>query len=102
MRSPYENIARVSGDTCFMGTLGRKIRLWPHFTLDPGLDQVRVKNIKLLKLKVFFENIPVFLVFVLRFQECYLFLRRQLEMTKNVFPNSNCITFICIFDHCIS
>ena len=102
MRSPYENIARVSGDTCFMGTLGRKIRLWPHFTLDPGLDQVRVKNIKLLKLKLFFENIPVFLVFVLRFQEWYLFLRRQLEMTKNVFPNSNCITFICFFDHCIS
>ena len=86
MRSPYENIARVSGDTCFMGTLGRKIRLWPHFTLDPGSDQVRLKNIKLMKPKVFFENIPVFLVFVLRFQECYLFYVHNWKCQKTCFP----------------
>ena len=80
MKSPYENIARMSCDTCLTGHLGRRIRWWHSFS---HLAQCLVKNVKKAKSWNSLKRVPISPNFVSGFQKYHLLWCATNKNSKN-------------------
>ena len=101
MRSPHENIARVSCDTCFMGHLESRIRWWHSFSyLTQSQVKFRSKESNLGAQKIPFRTYLSFPVLSQDSKIVVCFEVQRLEIPKNEIQKSDVITFTRVLGHC--
>ena len=100
VRSPYENVACLSCDPCFMCHLERGIRWWRSvWSLTQGTVNIRSKRVKFSKSKFSSKNMPILSSFVSELQKCDL-LCTTIRNAKKCISKSDVMTFTWFFDHC--